>query len=737
MKRSSQLHFGFIGKPVLLLVLLIGFIGCSLDNPGAPMWDLKVAFPLSSERYGLDELVSDSSEIEENNGGIDSLSDGMLRYFFEEPLDTSAIADSLLEYDADDTTRYSMKFGPYFFDSTSTSGRLSIDVILPDFTSDGNYDVTSLSIADHTPVILDPLIYIEEADLIDTIPGLLHLTLTNNTNLQWDILNVVLAFDEAGYPAIDSVSFPDVAAQSDMEYTFDLTGGILKKNLIIFTDGTGPDQVDVPVAETDGLEFDISISPLLCESYRGIVVKQGPRFKNTKLTYEDQDGWVTSAQVLEGVMRIIVENRTETVDSIYIRFPALVDYDDQSDTMVVPLLCEAMTGQQPGIVDTSVTFYNKLFTMELPSNYRSSPDPDPQEMDIITTLIPLSGGFEPNGDPRIADIYWEDSTNFELTIDHYDFEWLWGNARDEVIELEERDIEIDIWEDQPDLQSDLTGNVKFDDAWILIDLTGSTFRSPAKLVIDLTAQNSSLDPPAAKLWAQFTEYVAPNQDTVIIRSGYDGIDSVYMVDMLNHFPEKIEFAGDVLIGRDNLIGSLFDSLAYEIHKLTRDDIIFGTLSLEAPIALAVENRTILHSEVEDVGDGIESGLQSATIFTIVKSTIPLGGEIYVLAGSFDNDDNAKKELIWDNRSIHSIMDPVVFASPEVDPETGRAVSALVDTIIVDLGLDGINKLTRDKLWVRQIVILNATPSTVKIYAEDAVEVTVTAEVVYRVNGGDN
>ncbi|NQU04444.1 MAG: hypothetical protein HQ568_00015, partial [Calditrichaeota bacterium] len=69
----------------------------------------------------------------------------------------------------------------------------------------------------------------------------------------------------------------------------------------------------------------------------------------------------------------------------------------------------------------------------------------------------------------------------------------------------------------------------------------------------------------------------------------------------------------------------------------------------------------------------------------------------------------------------------------VDPATGRAIAALNDTITVEIDSDGIDKLSKDDLWIRQILVLNTTPSTVGIYAEDAVEVTISAEVVYRVN----
>ncbi|NQU04681.1 MAG: hypothetical protein HQ568_01210, partial [Calditrichaeota bacterium] len=699
MKRSIISYFGLIGKPVLLLIFVLGFSSCSLDNPGAPMWDLTVAIPLSTERYGLEDLISDSAEIAENGGGIDSLSNGMLRYFFEEFIDTTTIADSLLEFVADDTTRYSMSLGPIFFDSTSTNGRLAIDAILPEFTSDGIYDINSLSITDSTPVTLNPLLNIEEADLVDTTTAVLRLNLKNRTNLDWDILNVIIALNEPGYPSIGNVGLTNVNAQSERYYNFDIDGSIIKKNLIILIDGKGPDQTNVGVVETDGLEFDVWLSPVLCETYRGVISKQEPRLKYTNATFDSEDGWITTAQIIEGEVRICIENWKETEDSIYIKFPAIVDYLDKTDTLLVSLKCDASHGQEPTLIDTLIILRNKQLTLDLPPNYRS-PNPDPQKMDITSIMVPLSGGFEPDGNPRIADVQWKDSTNISIMVEQFDFLWVWGSTKNDVIELDDKDIEIDIWKDPENLQTDLTGNVKMADASILIDLSGSTFQIPSKLVIDFTSVNSSLDPSISELHAQFTSYIDPDQDTIIIKKGFDGVDSVDIVDMLNHFPEILEFDGNVFFGRENLFGSPFDP--YEIYLLTRDDIIFGTMYLEAPIALAVEHQTMIHANVDSVGKGFESALQSATIVTIVRNTLPFGGEIHILAGSFGSDDGAKQELVWNNRTDHSITNPVIFAAPEVDPATGRAIAALNDTITVEIDSDGIDKLSKDDLWIRQI-----------------------------------
>ncbi len=726
------------GAVLILFAALTAFgvMQCTPDL-GMPSWDLKLTVPFSNQRYGLDSLVGRPHELEEDGGGIDTVggSGGLLRFYHIEPIDSVNIADSLLDYNADDTTAYPVHVKRILIDSTeSVNARIGAGALIPGFTGDDYYDFVPLVIPQTArEVDLEDFDSLRVIHVMAPGGGSLNLRLTNNTGLHWTEINVDVHLDEAGYPFLGSTTFSNVDSGEAQLGTVDLAGDSVKQSLVLYVDGYGNDTTGVFVSDTDGLDFSGWVEPLSCDYVLGFIKRQPPILDTTVTEFEDEENWIIRALVTEGVIDVHVANHTDTEDSVYIKIPNIISATDTTDTLCLGFYLEPISeGPARAEKDTTIYLDSMLMVMELPEGYDTQ-NPEPQEIEYYTTVHILSGGRDAFGRPRLTEVTAEDSVHAEVSVRSFEFDWMWGVAKDERIDLDSVDIEISDFEDQGDLQRDLSGNLMLDDAQILIDLTGTTVESPAKLVMDVTAINTYLPPGQQEMVAHFERWISPGQDSVFIGGPYDNDTQVR--DLINHLPNHLLLTGDVRIGRDHLAGSPWDP--YQPYPLRKDDMVVGNVVLEAPLQLSIEQGTPLHAEVDSIGEGFEAGLQSVRMMAVVRNTVPLGGSLYLLAGSFANQDSATAALQYDNLATYALADPITVPAPQINPNTNRAMATAVDTLEFAIGPEAMATLTSDSLFMRQIIYIEPTPQSIAAYETDGITVSILAEVEYRVNEEDD
>ncbi len=717
---------------VTLATAMLAVTSCSLDNPGMPKWDVNFAVPLNSQWYGLDSLVSRPDEIAENGGGIDVYESGLLRFYYEEPIDSVVLADSLTRYEPEDTTKETSELGIIAIDSTQEAhGQMSLDAFVPGFNGAGFYDFTPLFIVANTQINIDPLNNFHQADVVPG-GGFLYLEVTNSTNLTWNEITVDVTTADPGNPSLGTLVYTNLHPGESQQQSIDLSGSSLKQNIVLFAEGSGPQQAGVYVEAEDGVEFVARVSPLDASFYKGVIIKQDPERDTTLVDFDEEENWITEALANAVTMRFQIENYTETEDSVYVKLPSITDADAHADTLTLGFYLPAPElGQECVCLDTFVTVYDKYLQMDLPEGY-NTPTPDPQSMDVLVTIVVLSGGFDAQGNPLIREVSSSDTVVTTMTVESFDFEWLWGSAKEEEVELDRTEVEIDVWEDteDPDLQRNLTGNVALDAAQIVIDLRGSQFQAPAKLVLDITAVNSSLGDIDQNITEHFERWLDPEQQYAIIGGAGDA-DSAKVVSLLNHFPDQLVIEGTALMGREPMMDSPWDP--YEPYMLHKNDQVIGKAILEAPLSLTVDEATTMHAPVADLSEGLEPGLQEAGLYAYITNTVPLGGTLYLLAGSFSDEAMAQSELVLDNLNRYSLIEPMTIRAPEVDPSTGRASATLLDTVGVAISDQGINLLQQDNLYLRQIVRIDPTPCAIRAYVQDGIDVALVIEGVYRVN----
>ncbi len=741
----------------LFLLMLLFQVNCTLEQPGMPIWDVKVAIPFSVQRYGLDSLISRPDELrpdidvgsdDYSYNGIDTLAGGLLKFTFHDTIEEITLADSILEYNNQDTTDYSVyartiEIGP----STPIVGRLPIEDIFTDFEESGLFPVDTLFIPGASAeVAFESFDDIQSVQVIEPDGGELELTMRNEMPLRWTRIDVQLVLNEPGFPLIGTATFQPVQPFSQQTRYIDLSGLTITPNILVFVDGYGPGQGMVELEASHGLEFTATYGILRCDRVTGIIEQQDPKRQTEYVEFKDEDDWITRARLTNGILRIHMNNMSQTRDSIYVTIPHLFPYrnaiPDTLDTLKISFLLSP-SQEIGGTADTLIRlgeefgegeFQNDyLFKMELPANF-DQPDPENQEMELLTTIITLGD------DDEMITITDQDSVSVIFVLEDFEFEWLYGVAKNTEIELTKFEEYVDTWEDSDVDRADLTQFINFDDAAILVDLSGSSYNTPIKLELDVTAVNSGLQGSDRYYNVVFEEYLSPGQDTLYIGGPYNPDPRV--VELLNIYPDSIVIEGSAYVGREPFFNSPF--YPYNPYPLSRDDRFVGSITLDAPISLSIDSTAIIHAKVERLDEeeeddkndeddeNLEDRLRQVTVLSYVNNHLPFGGSVYMMAGSFQDAASAEASLVYDSLETFKLLDPITVTASCVDRITGKANGARLDTLITILDSDGVKTLFQDSLYYRQILKLDPTPGVVKAFERDYLEVGMIIEFEYRI-----
>ncbi|MBD3166215.1 hypothetical protein GF324_06435 [bacterium] len=709
-----------------LLFMLFLLVGCSFDNPGAPSWDVDFAVPLSEVWYSLDSLRSSPEDIAADGGGIDTTADGQLRFFYEEPIDSVVFADSLLEQVENDTLDKLITLGTIDIDEIVSTASLSLSSTVPNYNGNGYYSFMPM-LDSSTPIIVDSLSNFREAHLVDP-GGSLVLQVHNDNNIQWDSVRVTIALNEPEFPTVGTVLLRDIDPGEIRSQSLELANTVLKQHLVLFTEGGGPFQ-SVEILEGDGLSFEVTTRNLNADYYRGVITRQDPERDTTVTEFEERD-WITEALVTRMNVQIHVDKYTCTEDSLQIVIPAITDLNDPDQVFTQNfLLAPPLPGQEFTEIDTVIEIRDQLLRLDLPEGY-TTPDPGSQKLTAYTNLVVLSGGCDQQGRPLVREVTSEDSVRTNIIVRDYDFAWIEGSIEEEILELDETEVELDFWDDEPDLRRDITGNLAIEQAQLVIDLSESRFDIPTKIRMDLTAYNDDLPAGERAVQRSFERWIDPEANRITV-GGFADPDSQLVIDLLNHFPNRIELNGVAEIGRIPMEGSEFDP--YQMLTLHRDDLIVGKAVIEVPFAVDILQNTTLTPSVESLDEELGSGIREATLLAFTRSTVPVGARLQVLVGAFPNEAAAAAALVPENSNRYGIVTPIHIVSPELDPRTGRAVEARSDTLETSLTEYGREILSEDNLWMRQILTLDSTSTTARVYVDDGIGVSLLVEGLFRVN----
>ncbi|MBZ0265421.1 hypothetical protein K8I28_12220 [bacterium] len=719
MKQSKRTQKSALIFASLLVCVLLIAIGCSLENPGLPQWDLPVFMPFSLQQYSINELITDSTTYSEDGYGVlmDS-SSGELNFMYEQDIPGIKLDGTQLEIGINSEESFVVNIDTIVVDSMETLAEsLFVSSIFPDLVLPGTYDIPAFEIPDAAGNL--PHVHYDSLEVIHVVQnhgGGLRYNFINDSELNWDSLritfsNVIPEPGEESFIASDIIR--SMNPRSTTEGFLDMSGKVIHDSLQINLEGWGPEQSNVNLTDSDRLKIEFWVDSLKA-SYVEAVLKKQPA-EEIVYGFEFTEGhWIQEATVSEGIVRLVVESTLDVEDSVYLFIPALHNQESGEILHREFRIERAEDADNPWKYEEDISLENYRLAMDLPN---PPSDTAIQSMNIHIRSIVLSSGREPDGvTPRVSALSISDSVSATVILDTLVLDRLIGVADSLSFEIEPIDHALDIYSSQPSLQENLADQIQLEDVDIFINLA-NTIEYPALLELKLIASNSSLDSPGNRDSLIIEEWISPNQSNLVIE------DVGYLISLL---PDTIRLEGIISIGRNIENGNQpFDP--FQPHEIQVGDSLSGKLELISPIRLAIVDSVLISPEVERLEEPLSVELHSFKLSSHITNSIPIGGRLHLLAGQFPDDQTAIDELVIANADLYRITDAIALyrAHIEYNSDTTYIESTLLDSDVLEL-------FTRENVYIRQIVRLMPTEGVVQVLPDDFLEVTVTAELEYRV-----
>lgn len=186
-------------------------------------------------------------------------------------------------------------------------------------------------------------------------------------------------------------------------------------------------------------------------------------------------------------------------------------------------------------------------------------------------------------------------------------------------------------------------------------------------------------------------------------------------DLLFVYPDSIHTAGTLTIsGEIRTYTNVRVSLESELH---------------APLAFTMDS-THSPGTVQQIDSGDLGDVQSGTAWIRVWNRLPVGGRIFVVA------DSVEANLTYDSGAD---IDTVAFMDlPVPEYSGGRAVGDTYDELTIELTPGVLEMFRRPPFFVRtDLRMPGSGADTLLAHGGDYIKVQISAQLVYRINAGDN
>lgn len=692
------------------MVLLAAALGlttlhCALPtDPGMPRWDVPFAVPFSAQRYGLDSLVSKPAEIDSNKSGIIIGNNGELSFWFTDSIPTTKIDPADLSFQPETEDSFVVETDTiYVPDQGDRGGSLAFSDYFP---GTGNVIIPALNLPASGDTIefagFDSLLYVHVAS------GDIDLTFSNDTDVPWTLTVSMKANEPSlGYPVYGSpVTFTDIQPGGSSTETISLAGEDVYPQVLIEVTGSSPGSGGnvVNLDGSEALNFQIHLKELQCDLAEAILPRQEVVANTFKLEL-NQDDWITSAAIDSGYMYFQVLNQTDVADSIVVTFPDFLNAE--GDTLDFPLLLTANSA-------FTDSFDLAGYELQLPM---PTSENDPQGLTARTSVVVLGSA---NNTDYIA-VRAGDSVMTKYYTGELKFSSFSGVPKDISFQVAEQTQELNLFGDQTDLQQDLAGNLLLNDVHVDVHLN-NTFDVPALLTLNMTAINSLTSEQINQVF----------QDT--LESGSSILTIPNLENLINVLPDQIDFGVTVATGRDYFQ----PSPPYVARTVSASDSVSGYLNIISPFSLTIDDTTALRPVPTPMQEPLNAPLKSFTLITTIENDVPINGAIFLMAGSFDTEEEARTALVRTNYTQYGVMTPLDIPVPEVNAQ-GRPVAPASDTLVTSIPQEKLSIFEQDNVWVRQVLVLYPTVDRngdivpVTMYPEDGITVTVLAQATLAVN----
>jgi hypothetical protein len=706
----------------------------NFDDIGMPSWDIPFALPFGTETYGLNDLIVDSLEFDSTGNGILEGPNGSLQFVLEDSIPKMTLEEDQFSFDPGVEQEFIVGTDTLILDNLSEprDENLLIDEIFdldPDAYDDGDlvqYIAFTLPEAEHH-IQFQGLDSMEYVHIMENGGGL-NLTVTNNTTVQWDSILVEIQRadidDDQTFITIGSLSFYDISTGDAEEKFMDLSSQILTSVVKLVINGGGPGNIDPGTVfnHADGLNFQLVVQTLKCDEASAIIPGQAPKDNEDALELSSED-WINTANISYGSLHFEVENQTDVNSRITISFPDI--YDESDEIWSTSFILERNDTGEPEREIRDVELAGYQLRLELPLN-----EGDPQYLRAVTEVEIVGTGTNGGTYSRIAlgDSVITSFETTELILSRFS-----GVPKAINMEVDQQTIDIDIFESQPDLQTDLLNKMSLANVHIEAELNNA-FDLPVRLILSFEATNSVAGESYTLI------------DTVTLDPLQGEIDDITgFEEILNILPDQLLFSASVQTGRDYFP---FDGSTF--YNIATTDSLEGIFRLVAPFSLEFSDTTTINPEPQSMVPLEQNDIQQAQLAVDITNDIPVGGRIYMLVWTSEDIESteedlmeeAKRELVIENAHLYNFFDPITLPVPELGSD-GMAVSPIDTTIVITLEKEKFDLFAEKVIYTKQILQMfptidqNGDTLDIVMTNEDFLSVGMIAEITYRVNAADS
>lgn len=683
MRRESSVR-----QIAIVTSLLVLCVGCSLEEPSMPSWEVVLRIPVLDETKTMADISEDSDFLSVDTLGVVGLS-------IETEVDRIEIGDHL-----------SLDPESYIFETAV--GDLALrnptplrtpDIFLEDFLPAEATTALQAGLSAKIP----PFPFQITRDLPDAdnfrtltlISGFVRIKLQNDLVIplvdpdrEPNALSAILIDDRSGEPVAEMHFTEQIDPGDTAERTIDLSGRTLSGDLSIEIRGNTPGSGDRSVG-AEALESSFSVEA----SFRDIKVSEAEALIPSQ-SFEDEEviAFPDSVQVREAVIKsggiaARVINDMPIGADLTVRFEEYRDEQGRSlrvETTIPPKAEEALYIPLDGTTLQAETL---------------------GEFRVAWDVTTWDTGEE---FVRVRD---SDFVRVEVDQSQTVCSRITGVLGGLGVSIEHSEQEVDVPEGSID--------VELATASATLDLF-SGMDVPINLELSVTGINDDGEEVKMPILVsiQRGDPGAPVKSTTRLDQTNSNI-----VELLNMMPTRILVSGTARVG-----DGTYESVVSE------SDFLYGHLTFEAALDMKIAETTI-ETDITDIGfedddarDKIRDHFMSAVMFVTVRNHLPIGTEVRIHIGR-------DSTMVTSDPDLMIPKDvPLRIRSARVDPETGLVREVETSDQTFSLSEEDIGLLAEYPLYsFARIRIPGTEGQFVKFLATDFVEIIASIEIGVRVN----
>ncbi len=674
---------------LISLCLLMLALGCSVEEPGSPKWEVELTIPIADRVYGLSDLIADSTEVDSVGNWISSIGNNLI-INFADSIEKVTLEDELT-YDAIDETMESF-LGTL---DINDPGSDTTDFIFEELNAQSGQTVpfiNEMNISKY-PQDLAPF---SEYDWAYLETGAANITVTNNLPVPLDALTIrVLNVNPAGIVLVEIIipaSHLPLLPDSSYSSTHDLPVETeIDNEMQVEIIGHSPGSATpVFIPDDNNIQVIVDLTPLSVIDALAHISTQS--FFNDTTYIVEEDDIVTSARVREGTAIYFVENRSELINDVIFILHDFYNSESQAYRDTFRIL-------PGGTYDKTVSLEGYEFRPEVGNTARAE-----TWVDILDTADPLYNIPEP-----FVEVSENQSVYTEFTVSELVFSDFEGILAERTIEIEQDAV---IFEDIPDGLEEL----EVAEATAELHLVNA-IGAPVEIDLTFLAYKEGIVQETFHVVPPLQIPVGSIDNPVVIDKTIPGLEGI-----VNVLPDSILPVGEMRVEG-----------AVDVSEL---QWVEGKFLIHSPFSFSILDTTTLEPELTSIDEGFDNPMLEAILRLHLTNHLPVSGEAYIIT-SFDS------LQFSDYDSSGAKVDTFLtgfLPDAEIGPD-GYVTEAGEAPVEVTLDEDQLEMFAgageNEPLYFKTMVIVKPTTGIVNARLSDYITVGASATVYLEIGEDDN